>query len=102
MRVLGADGAAAARAATRDLSITRTLRVVRLIRVFRVLKVGAQYKKLEVISAVVTQSRDILGVLVFMLTLAGALPTLACHAPVRACVRVTCIGGGPVAQKHGE
>ena len=48
---------------------TAFLRVVRLVRVFRVLKLGGKFEKLQVVTAAVVESSDMLGMLAFLLLL---------------------------------
>ena len=60
-------------AANKDLGAAKILRVVRLSRIFRVLKLGSRYNKLQIISMVITESKDVLAMLIFLLLLTGAL-----------------------------
>jgi hypothetical protein len=45
---------------------------VRLVRIFRVIKLGARYNKLQLIASVLSDSQDVLAMLVGVLMLAGA------------------------------
>lgn len=48
---------------------TRVFRTIRLVRVFRVLKLGGRFSKIQVVATVMWESLDMLGVMLFLLSI---------------------------------
>jgi hypothetical protein len=69
------------------------LRAVRLVRIFRVLRLGARYKQVDVIIATIGESVDVLGILVFILGMAGVSACFAVSSAMSWSSRVSCICG---------
>lgn len=55
--------------ASSALNNTRILRIVRLVRVFRILKLGGRFGKIQVVATAMFESLDMLGMLMFLLSL---------------------------------
>jgi hypothetical protein len=76
-------------AANTQLGAAKVLRVVRLVRIFRVLKLGSRYNKLRIIGLVLSESQDVLAMLIFLLLLAGALRAVEVQCVVASNCSVT-------------